>query len=98
MCLFFLLEEIEQMSTRNYDSSLLTKRKRDKALGAYATAVNAAINNNNGVQTVRTTQPTYQSGEVVTQQRLGQCACITDALADPSGGNYIRGVGMCGCS
>jgi hypothetical protein len=83
------------MSTRNFDSSILTKRKRDKALGAYAAAVNAAINNNNGVRTVRTTQPTYQSGEVVTQQRLGQCACVTDALANPYPFNPSGG--GCGC-
>jgi hypothetical protein len=83
------------MSTRNFDSSILTKRKRDKALGAYANAVNAAINNNNGVQTVRTTQPTYQSGEVVTQQNLGKCACVTDALANPYPFNPSGG--GCGC-
>lgn len=84
------------MSTTNYDSSLLTQRRRDKALGAYANAINAAINNNAGVQTVRTTQPTYQSGQVVTQQNLGKCYCIQDAKANPYGFNPSGGQCFCG--
>lgn len=71
------------MSTRNYDASVITKRARDKALGAFATAIDAAVNKEGGVATVRTTQPTYQSGEVVTQENLGVCACVTDRADNP---------------
>ena len=84
------------MSTKNYDSSLLTKRKQAKALGAYANAIAAANNSPSGPATVRTTQPTYQSAVVVTYQNIGKCACSVDALENPYGYN-VRGAAACGC-
>jgi hypothetical protein len=83
------------MSVRNFDSSNLTLRKQSKALGAFATAVNAAINNNAGVQTVRTTQPNTQMSRFVTQQNQGVCFCATDRLANPYPFNPSGGA--CGC-
>lgn len=83
------------MSTTNYDSSLLTQRRNAKALGAYARMINSAINNNAGVQTVRTTQPTTQMAIVVTEQNLGQCYCVQDARANPYAFNPSGG--QCGC-
>ena len=84
-----------EMSTRNFDSSLLTKRRESKALGAYAKAVNNAINANGGYTTVRTTQPNTQMAIIVTEQNLGQCYCITDALNNPYPFNPSGGA--CGC-
>lgn len=93
ICLFFLFKEIEQMSARNFDSSLLTQRRRDNTLGAYANYVNTAVNASGGVATVRRTQPTLQSGEVVTEQNLGNsCSRAPQGTAanpypfNPSGG------------
>jgi hypothetical protein len=83
------------MSTRNFDSSLLTKRRQAKALGAFATAVSAANNANGGYTTVRTTQPNTQMAIVVTEQNLGKCYCVTDALANPYPFNPSGG--GCGC-
>lgn len=83
------------MSVRNFDSSNLTLRKQSKALGAFATAVNAAVNNNAGVQTLRTTQPNTQMSRFVTQQNLGKCYCAKDAEANPYPFNPSGGA--CGC-
>jgi hypothetical protein len=74
---------------------LLTKRRQAKALGAFASAVNAAINADGGYTTVRTTQPTTQMAIVVTEQNLGVCYCVTDALANPYPFNPSGG--GCGC-
>lgn len=79
------------MSTTNYDSSLLTQKRQAKALGTYARIISEANNNNAGVQTVRTTQPTTQLAQVVTSQNLGKCYCVNTAYPfNPSGG-------QCGC-
>ena len=82
------------MSTRNFDSSLLTKRKQAKTLGAFAAAISASNNSGNG-WTVRTTQPTTQMASIVTEQNLGKCYCATDALANPYPFNPSGGA--CGC-
>ncbi len=83
------------MSTRNFDSSLLTQRRQAKALGAFAKAVYLANNTTGSLQTVRTTQPTDQRAIIVTEQNLGQCYCATDALAYPYAFNPSGG--QCGC-
>jgi hypothetical protein len=83
------------MSTRNFDSSLLTKRRQAKALGAYASAITAANSTAAGIQTQRTTQPTYQSAVVVVEQNLGKCYCVNDAKANPYPFNPQNG--GCGC-
>jgi hypothetical protein len=83
------------MSTKNYDSSLLTQRRQAKALGAYANAISNANNANGGYTTVRTTQPTTQMALVVTEQNLGKCYCVKDATDNPYGFNPSGG--QCGC-
>ena len=80
------------MSTRNFDSSLLTQRRQAKALGAYATAIAAA---QNAGTTVLTTQPNTQMAIIVTLQNLGKCYCATDALANPY--QFNPSGGPCGC-
>lgn len=83
------------MSTRNFDSSLLTKRRQAKALGGYASALQAQIQSATGQFVVRRTQPTDQRAIVVTEQNLGVCYCATDALANPYPFNPSGG--QCGC-
>lgn len=83
------------MSTKNFDSSLLTQRRRDKALGAYARALQTQIDSATGQFVVRSTQPTYQSGQIVVQQNLGKCYCVNDARDNPYGFNPSGG--QCGC-
>ena len=61
------------MSTKNYDSSQLTRKVAARVLGGYANAISAANNASNGPTTVRTTQPTYQSA-VTVPAALGQLA------------------------
>jgi len=89
------------MSTKNYDSSLLTKKRESKALGAYATAIYVANNGSvldpnptGAIRTRLTTQPTNQRAIYVTEQNLGKCYCVQDISGNygfnPSGG-------QCGC-
>ena len=85
------------MSTKNYDSSHLTKRKQARVLGGYAIAISQANNNEAGPTTVRTTQPTYQSAVIVTEQNLGKCYCGVDNSANPYSYS-VKGVGTCGCN
>jgi hypothetical protein len=80
------------MSTRNFDSSLLTQRRQAKALGAFATVV--AAGNAAGTSLLRT-QPTDQRAVIVIEQNLGKCYCATDALANPYAFNPSGG--PCGC-
>lgn len=61
------------MSTTNRDASLITKRNRDVALYAWKNQQNNLVNS--GGTTVLAEQPTYQSGQVVTQRNLGCVAC-----------------------
>ena len=82
------------MSTKNYDASQYTKRKRDIALGNYARAISEANSTSAGIVTVRTTQPTYQSAVIVTYQNLGKCYCNGSGFNDL----YAYSVkGACGC-
>lgn len=83
------------MSTRNFDSSLLTARRQAKALGAYARTLQSLIDSPNGQFVVRRTQPTDQRSIIVTEQKLGTCYCLTDALANPYPFNPSGG--QCGC-
>jgi hypothetical protein len=78
------------MPTAIYDSSYLTFRRRAGVLSAYKAAITAV----EGV-TVRTEQPTLQSGEIITTRRQGACFCA-DANA---GNNFNRSApGPCGCA
>jgi hypothetical protein len=90
------------MSTRNFDSSLLTKRRQAKALGAFASAIYVANNGSvldpnptGAIRTRKVTQPTTQMAIVVTEQNLGVCYCATDALNNPYPFNPSGG--QCGC-
>lgn len=83
------------MSTRNFDSSLLTARRQAKALAAYATALQAEIDSPTGQFVVRRTQPTNQRASIVTQEKVGKCYCANDALANPYPFNPSGG--QCGC-
>lgn len=80
------------MSTRNFDSSLLTKRRQAKTLSAFATVV--ATGNAAGTSLLRT-QPTTQMAVIVTEQNLGKCYCATDRLANPY--EFNPSGGPCGC-
>jgi hypothetical protein len=61
------------MSTTVRDASLITKRNRDIALYAWKNQQNTYVNAGN--TSVLAEQPTYQSGQVVTQRNLGCVAC-----------------------
>lgn len=61
------------MSTTNRDASIITKRNRDVALYAWKNQQNTLVNS--GGTTVLAEQPTYQSGQVVTNRNLGCVAC-----------------------
>ena len=80
------------MPTRNFDSSLLTKRKQAKANATFSTAVDAGVT---AGTTVRHLQSTNQSAELVTEKNLGKCYCTTDATANPY--EFNPSGGSCGC-
>lgn len=61
------------MSTTVRDASLITKKNRDIALYAWKAQQTAQVNT--GGTNVLAEQPTYQSGQVVTQRNLGCVAC-----------------------
>ena len=83
------------MSVRNFDSSLLTVRRQAKALGAYASALQAQIESPTGQFVVRRTQPTTQIAIVVTEQKLGICYCANDRRDNPY--EFNPSGGQCGC-
>lgn len=80
------------MSTKNYDSSQLTRKNQARVLGGYASAIAASNNSANGQYTVRTTQPTYQSAVIVTYQNLGKGYCC--GIDSPYNSQVT---GACGC-
>jgi hypothetical protein len=80
------------MSTRNFDSSLLTQRRQAKVLGGFANVV--AAGNAAGTSLLRT-QPTTQMAVIVTDQNLGKCYCVTDRQANPY--QFNPSGGACGC-
>jgi hypothetical protein len=80
------------MPTAVYDASLITFRKRAGVLASYYSGLQAA--SNSGVGTVRTEQPTLQSGEIITTRRQGACICADNNAGTP----FNRaGPGPCGC-
>lgn len=83
------------MSTRNFDSSLLTQRRQAKALAAFATALQTQIDSASGQFVVRRTQPADQMAIVVTEQNVGKCYCINDARDNPY--SFNPSGGQCGC-
>ena len=83
------------MSTRNFDSSLLTARRQAKALAAFATALQTQIDSSTGQFVVRRTQSTDQRAIIVTEQNVGKCYCANDRLDNPYPFNPSGGA--CGC-
>jgi hypothetical protein len=79
------------MPTTNYDSSYITKRRQAMALYAYNNVLQAGIN---AGTTVRSEQPTLQSGEVIIDRRQGGCFCND---INVNGNVYVNGPGGCGC-
>lgn len=80
------------MPTTVYDASLLTFRKRAKALYAYNAALSSAVN---AGASVRREQPTLQSGEIITTRKQGGCFCTNDAAGLSM---TAQGPGPCGCA
>jgi hypothetical protein len=80
------------MPTAVYDASYLTFRKRAAALYAYNAAIEAARLGTGG--SVRTEQPTLQTGEVIITRKQGGCFCA-DAAAGISATR--QGPGPCSC-
>lgn len=81
------------MSTKNYDSSHLTKKRESRVLGGYAQALAALNNSAEGQFVVRRTQPTDQRAVIVTEQNLGKCYCFSNY--DDQYTYNIKGA--CGC-
>ena len=80
------------MSTRNFDSSLLTKRRQAKVLSGYYQKMNTAVQNGTSV---RREQPTTQMAVFITERNLGKCYCAKDASATPY--DFNPSGGPCGC-
>ncbi len=81
------------MSTKNYDSSQLTRKNQARVLGGYMNRLNEQINSAQGQFTVRRTQPTEQSAVIVTYQNLGKAYCC--GVDSPYNATGITG--SCGC-
>ena len=77
------------MTVPNTDPTQITKKNRYKALYAFFSANQTAVNN--GTSILRE-QPNTQISQVITQRQIGCPACTADASTDPypfrgSGGN-----------
>jgi len=79
------------MPLANIDASQITLKKRMKALYAWKSTNDAAVNL--GVS-VLSEQPTAQSGEIILARRQGGCKCSADASANPY---EFNGLSKCGC-
>ena len=80
------------MPTAIYDASLITFRKRAAVLYGYKNNLNAAALVNYNI--VRSEQPTFESGEIITTRKQGGCFCAQDA----SGVSFNRSApGACNC-
>ena len=76
------------MPPANRDSSELTRKRREMALYAYASANTSAVN---AGTSVRREQPTVQMAEVIVQRKQGGCYC-----ASANAGTYdMVGCGPC---
>jgi hypothetical protein len=79
------------MPTTNYDSSYITQRRNAMALYAYNNVLQAAINTGS----VRSEQPTLQSGAIIVERRQGGCFCSDLSV---NGNVYVNNSpGGCGC-
>ncbi len=77
------------MPVANTDASQITKKNRDKALYAWFSANQTALNNGSSVLRE---QPNTQSGAIIAERQIGCPACTADASTNPypfrgTGGN-----------
>lgn len=68
------------MTLTNFDSSLLSLKKSQKALYAWKNNNDALVNLG---RSVLQEQPTYQSANVVAMRKRGECVCLKDSSANP---------------
>ena len=79
------------MPVANNDASQITLKKRMKALYAWKSTNDTAVNF--GISVLKE-QSTAQSGEVIIMRKQGGCKCSADASANPYDFN---GLSQCGC-
>ena len=68
------------MTLTNFDSSLLSLKKSQKALYAWKNNNDALVNLG---RSVLQEQPTYQSANVVAMRKRGECVCLKDSSENP---------------
>lgn len=78
------------MTVTNFDSSLLSKKKRDKALYTWRLSNDSA--RNSGTATVLVEQPTFQSGSVVSNRKMGASVCGCNTAEDASMNYQFNGL------
>jgi hypothetical protein len=78
------------MTLTNFDSSLLSLKKSQKALYAWKSQNDVLVNLG---RSVLQEQPTYQSANVVAMRKRGDCVCLKDTSANPYDFN---GLSKCG--
>lgn len=84
------------MSTRNYDSSLLTKNRQAMMVAGYYDALaNAVADGQNVVG--RQTAASGTTAYVVIEKNIGGCLCTTANSSTPYG-TLILGGTPCGCA
>jgi hypothetical protein len=79
------------MPVANIDASQITLKKRMKALYAWKSTNDAAVNIG---RSVLSEQTSAQSAEVVLMRKQGGCKCSADASANPY---EFNGLSQCGC-
>ena len=79
------------MTLANFDASQITLKKRQKALFAWRSINDVAVNNG---RSVLKEQPTYATLDIVTARKQGGCRCTADASSNPYDFN---GLSNCGC-
>jgi len=78
------------MTLTNFDSSLLSKKKSQKALFAWKSQNDVLVNLG---RSVLQEQPTYQSADVVAMRKRGECVCLKDCSANTYEYNGLSFVG-----
>ena len=79
------------MTVTNSDASQITLKKKQKALFAWRSINDAAVNNG---RSVLKEQSVYATLDVVTARRQGGCKCSADASTKPY---EFNGLSSCGC-
>ena len=78
------------MTLTNFDASLLSKKKSQKALYAWKSQNDTLVNLG---RSVLQEQPTYMSADVVAMRKRGECVCLKDNSANPYAFNGLSGGG-----